>query len=162
MVEDLSVLRLRLPIPESYSAAIPDTSLIGFSVEATPGTIYNAKLSRKSGAINLVNRTETWEYIFQNKDNHLKSGMFANASLKLGREELSFMVPASAIVTNLERKFVIRLREGKCEWIDIKSGFNQIDKIEIFGALNEGDLLLSNASDEVKPGTKLLPKLKSN
>jgi len=162
VVEDVSVLRLRLPIPESYSAAIPDTSVVGFSVEATPGKTYTATLSRKSGSINLSNRTETWEYIYQNNADHLKSGMFANATLNLGREELSFLVPSSAIATNLERKFVIRLREGKAEWVDVKNGFNQNDKIEIFGTLNEGDLLVSGATDEIKPGTKLVGKLKVN
>ena len=85
--------------------------------------------------------------------------MFANATLNLGREERSFLVPSSAIATNLERRFVIRLREGKAEWIDVKNGFNQNDRIEIFGALQEGDLLLNNATDEIKPGTKLSPKI---
>jgi len=84
--------------------------------------------------------------------------MFANATLKMGRGELSFLVPASAIVTNLERRFVIRLADGKAEWIDVKNGFSQNDKIEIFGSLHEGDLLLSSATDEIKPGTKLVKK----
>lgn len=158
VVEDVSSLRLRLPIPETYSAAIPDTSVIEFSVEAAPGKIFTATLSRKSGSINLSNRTETWEYIYLNSDNQLKSGMFANTTLKMGRGELSFLVPASAIVTNLERRFVIRLKDGKAEWIDVKNGFSQNDKVEIFGSLHEGDLLLSAASDETKPGTKLVKK----
>ena len=162
VVEDVSSLRLRLPIPETYSAAIPDTSVIEFSVEAAPGKIFTATLSRKSGSINLSNRTETWEYIYLNNEDHLKSGMFANASLKMGRGELSFLVPAAAIVTNLERRFVIRLTDGKAEWIDVKNGFSQNDKIEIFGSLHEGDLLLSAASDEIKPGAKLVAKLNRN
>ena len=162
VVEDVSVLRLRLPIPESYTAAIPDTSVVVFSVEATPGKTYNAILSRKSGSINLSNRTETWEYIYQNRENRLKSGMFANASLRLGREELSFLVPASAIATNQERRFVIRLKDEKAEWVDVKSGFSQNDKVEIFGALNEGDTLLLGATDEIKPETKLVGKEKKN
>jgi len=162
VVEDVSSLRLRLPIPETYSAAIPDTSVIEFSVEAAPGKIFTATLSRKSGSINLSNRTETWEYIYLNSDDHLKSGMYANACLKMGRGELSFLVPASAIVTNLERRFVIRLTDGKAEWIDVKNGFSQNDKVEIFGSLQEGDLLLSGASDEIKPGSRLVAKLKRN
>ena len=160
IVEDASILRLRLPIPESYSASIPDTSVVEFTVEATPGKVYSATLSRKSGTINLSNRTETWEYTYRNTENVLKSGMFANASLKLGREELSFLVPSSAIVTNLEKRFVIRLTEGKAEWIDVKNGFSQNDKVEIFGVLQEGDQLLMSATDEIKPGTKLVGKVK--
>lgn len=160
VIEDVSILRLRLPVPESYTDAIPDTSVVEFSVEAMPGKRYIATLSRKSGSINLSNRTETWEYIYKNNENKLKSGMFANATLKMGREESSFLVPSSAIVTTLEKKFVVRLKEGKTEWVDVKSGFSQNDKVEIFGSLNEGDLLIVGATDEVKPGTELAAKLK--
>ena len=158
VIENVGVLRLRIPVPETYSAAISDTSVVNFIVDALPGKVYQATLSRKSGSISLSNRTETWEFIAQNPSKMLKSGMYANATLRLGREELSFLVPFSAIVTNLEKKFVVRLKDGQTEWVDVKTGFNQNDKVEIFGAVQEGDFLLSSASDEIKPGTKLKAK----
>lgn len=158
IIENVSVIRLRIAVPEVYTSAISDTSVVEFTVDAMPGKIYPATFSRKSGSINLSNRTETWEFIVQNRERNLKAGMFANATLQLGREELSFLVPSSAIATNLEKKFVIRLKNGVAEWIDVKSGFNQNDKIEIFGAIEEGDILLTSATDEIKPGTKLVAK----
>jgi len=36
---------------------------------------------------------------------------------------------------------VIRVRAGKAEWIDVRSGINIKDKVEIFGDLQEGDQL---------------------
>jgi RND family efflux transporter MFP subunit len=162
VIENVDILRLRIPVPESYSATVPDTTVIEFTVEAIPGKTWQATLSRKSGSINLSNRTETWEYRFYNGENYLKSGMFATATLKLGRGESSFLVPTSAIATNLEKRFVIRLKDGKTEWVDVKNGFSQNDKVEIFGSLNEGDLLLTGATDEIKPGAKFIAKLKKN
>jgi membrane fusion protein, multidrug efflux system len=158
IVENTRVLRLRIPVPEAYTAAIPDTSVISFTVDAEPGVVYKASLSRKSGSLNLANRTETWEFIYPNKTNELKSGMFANATLKLGRKGTSFVVPSGAIATNLERRFVIRLKDGKAEWVDVKNGITMNDKTEIFGNLNENDILLMRATDEIREGTDLLPK----
>ena len=158
VIENVDMLRLRIPVPETYSAAISDTSVVNFTVDALPGKICQATLSRKSGSISLSNRTETWEFTVQNPAKILKSGMYANATLRLGRGELSFQVPSSSIVTNLERKFVIRLKDGQAEWVDVRTGFNQNDKVEIFGAVQEDDLLLTSASDEIKPGTKLKAK----
>ena len=158
VVENNSTLRLRVPVPETYSAAIPDTSFINFTVDAQPTTIFKAILSRKSGALNLTNRTETWEYIYQNTGGQLKSGMFASALLKLGRKDPSFLVPASAVATNLEKRFIIRLKDGQAEWVDVRNGINLTDKIEIFGNLATGDTLLARASYEIKPGTHLRPK----
>ena len=161
IVENTETLRLRVPVPEAYTMAIPDTSVIRFTVDAQPDKIFSATLSRKSGSINLSNRTETWEYIYQNTNNQLKSCMFATASIKFGRKELSFLVPESAVVTNLEKRFVIRLKNNKAELVDVKNGISQDDKVEIFGMLSEGDILLVRATDEIKPETKLIGKMKT-
>lgn len=158
VVENISTLRLRVPVPESYTGATSETPAVNFTVDARPDTSYQARLSRKAGALNLSNRTETWEFLYQNNSNQLKSGMFANAILKLGRKAPTFSVPASAMATNLEKRFVIRLMDGKTEWVNVRAGINTGDKIEIFGNLTVGDTLLVRATDEIKAGTVVIPK----
>ena len=160
VIENTATLRLKVPVQEAYTTAIPDSSFISFTVDAQPDKKYFAKLSRKTGAINKDNRTETWEFIYNNSKQELKSGMYANATMKLGRSGTSFVVAPSAIATTLEKRFVIRLKDGKAEWIDVRNGMNTGDKIEIFGNLNEGDTLLMKATDEIKEGTKLIARLK--
>ena len=159
VVEDNTTLRLRVPVPEAYTSAIPDSSFINFTVDAQPGITYKAALSRKAGSLNLTNRTESWEFIYPNTGNQLKSGMYANASIRMGRKDPSFLVPSSAVVTNLEKRFVIRLRDGKTEWIDVRNGITMNDKVEIFGSLTTGDTLITRASDEIKEGVQLVPRI---
>jgi membrane fusion protein, multidrug efflux system len=160
ILENIAKLRLRISVPEAYSMSMPDTSVVRFSVDAQPGKLFSADLTRKSGSINLQNRTEIWEYIFLNKDNQLKSGMYATAAIRFRRRESSFIVPESAVVTNLEKKLVIRLKDNKTELVDVKSGISQGDKVEIFGNISDGDLLLLKATDEIKSGMRLIPKIK--
>ena len=158
ILEDNSSLRLRIPVPEAYTSAVPDSLSINFTVDAQPGITYKAALSRKAGTLNLTNRTETWEFIYPNKNNELKSGMFANAILKMGRSENSFLVPVTSVATNLEKRFVICLKNGKAEWLDVRTGITMSDKLEIFGSIQEGDTLFTRATDEIKPGTIFIPK----
>ena len=158
IIENTSQLRLRVPVEEAYTHTVIDSSVINFTVDAQPDKIFKANLSRKNGAINKDTRTETWEFIYKNDKQELSSGMYANAILKLGREQTSFVVAPSAIATTLEKKFVIRLKDNKAEWIDTRGGMNLGDKIEIFGNLSEGDTLLQKATDEIKQGTKLIAK----
>jgi len=47
IVENIETLRLRVPVPEAYTMAIPDTSVIRFTVDAQPGKTFTAALSRK-------------------------------------------------------------------------------------------------------------------
>ena len=149
---------MRVPVPESYTATGTETSEINFTVDARPDLTYQAKLSRKSGAVDQVNRTETWEFLYPNTNHQLTSRMFANAILKLGRKSPTFVVPSSAVATSLEKRFVIRLKDGMAQWVDVRNGISMGDKMEIFGNLNEGDTLLTRATDEIKEATKLVPK----
>jgi len=161
IIENNSTLRLRLAVPEAYTSANSNISSVHFTVDAYPGVLYDAKLSRKAGALNLVNRTETWEFIYPNKDKQLKSGMFANATLKFSRPTTTFIVPASAVMTNLERRFVIRLKNGRTEWVDVRNGIVADNKTEIFGSLSEEDTLLERGTDEIKQDKKFIPKFQS-
>jgi RND family efflux transporter MFP subunit len=158
VLENISKLRVDIAIPEAYTSALLDTSSISFAVDAQPSRKYSASYARKSNQIDLKTRSELWEFNFVNSDLELKSGMYGNATIILHRSQPSFVVPYSAMVTNLERNFVIRLRDGKAEWVSVRNGIGLKDKIEVFGDLHEGDILITKATDEIKEKTPLLPR----
>jgi membrane fusion protein (multidrug efflux system) len=158
VLENLSKLRLRVAVPETYTSAIPESSAIEFSVDAQPSKDYTATLARKSNQIDSKTRTELWEFEVINTNQELKSGMYANATFRVHRNDSSFVIPYSALVTNLERSFVIRVVDGKTEWINSRSGISMKDKIEVFGDLKEGDMLVLKANDELKEGKSVLLK----
>ncbi len=160
VLESLNKLRVRVAIPEIYTSAIPESSSINFTVDAQPSKMYSATLARKSNQIDAKTRTELWEFEVVNAKQELKSGMYGNASFNLQRSEPSFVVPYSAVVTNLEKSFVIRVLDGKTEWIDVRNGISMSDKVEIFGDLQEGDQLILKANDELKNRTSITVKAK--
>lgn len=160
VLENLSRLRLRVAIPEAYTSALPETSTIHFSVDAQPSKKYTGTLARKSNTIDEKTRTEMWEFEVPNGDEELKSGMYGSASFDLKRAGTSFVVPYSAVVTNLERNFVIRVRDGVTEWVEVKNGIAMNDKVEIFADLHEGDLLIAKANDEIRNGSGVVVKRK--
>ncbi len=152
-LQDNRSLRLRIAVPELYLASQTATKEVKFRVDAFPEKIYSATLSRKSGAIDPSTRTEQWEYRFDNRSNELIAGSFAYVKLSLQRTGNSFVVAPGTIVTNQERKFVIRIKEGKAEWVDVRQGMSTDKGTEIFGNLQNGDSLVVRATDERKPGT---------
>jgi membrane fusion protein, multidrug efflux system len=158
VLEDHSRLRLRIAVPEIYSSAQPTGRDIQFTVEAMPSRLFSARLERTSGQIDPVTRSEIWEYRVGNSDGELKSGMYATAQLGLQRTEDGFLVPFSSVVTNMERNFVIRVRDGKAEWVEVSNGFTTSDGLEIYGDLHEGDRLVAAATDEIVDGQTVYPK----
>jgi membrane fusion protein, multidrug efflux system len=162
VLENLNKLRVRVAIPETYTPAVPASTSILFTVDAEPSKKYAATLARKSNQIDTKTRTELWEFEVINANQELKSGMYGNANFILHRSEPSFAVPYTALVTNLERNFVILVRDGMTEWIDVRNGISMKDKVEIFGDLNAGDHLVSRANDEIKAGQKVIATIKPN
>lgn len=160
VLENLSKLRLQVAIPEVYTAAQLESTSIDFKVDAQPSKVFKATLARKSNQIDEKTRTELWEFEVANASKELKSGMYGNVSFSLKRSDSTFVVPYSAVVTTLEKRFVIRVRDGKTEWVDVRNGINTNSTIEIFGELVEGDLLLYKANDEIKTGQQTIPFLK--
>jgi membrane fusion protein (multidrug efflux system) len=156
VVENLSKLRLRVSVPEAYTTAIPVSETIRLSVAAQPSKSYEARLARKSNHIDQSTRTELWEFEVPNRGMELKSGMYGTVSFNLRRSEPGFVVPHSAVVTNLERSFVIRVRDNRTEWLDVASGINMKDGVEVFGDLEEGDEIVLRANDELKSGQQVI------
>lgn len=158
-IEDNASLRLRIAIPEALTGTKVKDEKVQFSIKAIPGKKYEGKLSRKSGSLDVTTRSEVWEFMISNADHSLKAGMFADCKLNIQREAKSFFVPFSAVVTTLEKKFVIKVQANTTAWVDVGQGINLADKAEIFGNLNEGDTLVLKGNEELKADTKLVVKI---
>jgi membrane fusion protein (multidrug efflux system) len=157
-IEDNSSLRVDVAVPEAYNAAKLKNGEASFTVSANPGQVFKAKLARKSDAIDPQTRSETWEFTFPNAKGLLKPGMFAQIVLPVSRPEDGFMVPFKVVVTTQERKFVIKLENGKTKWVDVKTGFTGKEKTEIAGDLKPGDQVVAQANEELKEGTTVQVK----
>ncbi|WP_152269583.1 efflux RND transporter periplasmic adaptor subunit [Agriterribacter humi] len=158
-VQHTRTLRLRVAVPELYVSTGTAGKEVQFSVQSNPNKSFAAQFVRKSGAIDPKNRTEIWEYLFVNKNNQLKAGSFAYVKLNLQRDAPSFVVAPGTIATNQERKFVIAVRNGKTEWVDVRQGMSTEKGIEIFGDLKNGDTLVVRATDERKAGAEAVWKI---
>ena len=157
-LEDNSVLRLKVAVPEAYTSALLKGNYADLTSRAYPDKTYKAKLVRKAGSIDNATRSEVWEFEVPNPTKELKAGSYADVKLHLLRSKPSLIIPSTAIVTTLERKFVIRVLNRHTEWIDVRSGFNMGDKQEVFGELQSGDTLVAKGNEELKAGKAVIPK----
>jgi len=59
------------------------------------------------------------------------------------------------VVTTTERTFVIREKNGKAEWVNVRKGAVDGDLQEVIGELQAGDKVVKRAYDELREGTPL-------
>ena len=154
-VEDLNRLRLVVPVPEAYTAGIREGQQAAFSVPAFPGRIFHAPIARIAHDVTQNTRTMAVELEVRNPDAQITPGSFATVDWPIQRSSPTLFVPSSAVTTDLQRTFVIRVRQGKAEWVDVKTGVTVSGKTEVFGELQPGDIVVANATDAIRPGTSL-------
>jgi multidrug efflux pump subunit AcrA (membrane-fusion protein) len=87
----------------------------------------------------------------------LAPGMFAEVQWPVSRAQASLFVPTTAVVRTSERQFVVRVRNGVAEWVDVRRGELAGNVIEVFGDLREGDVVVRRGNDEIRPGTRITP-----
>jgi RND family efflux transporter MFP subunit len=161
-LEDNTVLRLKVPVPEIYTGAVLLDNSCELTTRSFPDKKFKAKLVRQAGSIDEATRSEVWEFEIPNKDRLLKAGSYADVKLHFIRTAQSLVVPVSAVVTTQEKKFVIRVSNNTTQWVDVRTGFNMGDKVEIFGEVKPEDSLVLKPTEELKSGTTVIPKLSTN
>ena len=151
-------LRLVVPVPEAYTADVPSGATIAFTVSAYPGQTFSGTIARIAQAVDIKTRTMAVELDVMNKDGRLAPGTFCQVKWPVHRRTPSLFVPAVSVGSTTDRTFVIRVRNGKTEWVDVKTGLASGPLVEVFGDLQAGDEVAVRGTDEVKPGTEVKAK----
>lgn len=159
-IENLARLRVVVPVPEAYVAEVQERQEVTFSVPAYPGNTFRAPIARISHDINQNTRTMQVELDYRNADDQITPGSFANVDWPIQRAYPTLFVPSSAVTTDLQRTFVIRVRQRKAEWVDVKTGVTVNGKAEVFGDLKADDVVVRNATDSIRAGTSVEARTK--
>ena len=151
-------LRLVVPVPEAYTADVPSEATISFTVSAYPGQTFSGTVARIAQAVDIKTRTMAVELDVMNQDGRLAPGTFCQVKWPVHRRTPSLFVPAGSVGSTTDRTFVIRVRNGKTEWVDVKTGLASGPLVEVFGDLQPGDEVATRGTDEVKPGIEVKTK----
>jgi membrane fusion protein (multidrug efflux system) len=156
-IEQISRLRLTVPVPETYVGTIVRGTMVDFRVSAFPSQKFQGVIARPAHTLDMKMRSMLVELDVDNPKQLLSPGMFAEVQWPVSRGETSLFVPTTAVVRTSERQFVVRVRGGVAEWVDVKRGELNGAVIEVFGDLRAGDIIVRRANDEIRPGTKITP-----
>lgn len=151
-------LRLVIPVPEAYTAGVTTGTALTFSVAAYPAQAFSGTMSRISRAVDVSTRTMAVELDVNNADGRLAPGTFCQVRWPVRRTAPSLLVPGGSVASTTGRTFVIRVRGGRTEWVDVKTGLASGLLLEVFGDLNPGDEIAARGTDEVRAGTQVLVK----
>ena len=154
-VEKTARLRLVVPVPEKYATGINVGSKVEFSVPAFPSQTFAGTIARVAHSVDVKTRTMPVELDVNNSDGRLSSGMFPEVLWPVRRTEPTLFVPTSAVARTTEATFVVRIRNGNSEWVNVSTGEVDGKLTEVFGDVHEGDEVAVRGTDELRPGTRV-------
>jgi membrane fusion protein, multidrug efflux system len=155
VIQQVSHLRLVVPVPEEDVGAMTHGASVPFHVPAFPNRVYTGTIARSAHALDAKTRTMPVELDVLNRDGSLAPGMYPSVKWPVRSARQALYVPKTSVVTTTERTFVIRARDGKAEWVDVKKGPVDGDVIEVAGELHAGDKVVKRGTDEIRPGANL-------
>jgi RND family efflux transporter MFP subunit len=148
-------LRLVIPVSEAYTAGVATGKDVAFSVAAYPGQTFSGRVARIAHTVDVSTRTMAVELDVVNSDGRLAPGTFCQVRWPVHRTTPSLMVPVGSVATTTGRSFVIRVRNGRTEWVDVRTGLASGALVEVFGDLRAGDEIASRGTDETRAGTEV-------
>jgi membrane fusion protein, multidrug efflux system len=154
-LKEVDRLRLQVDIPENFAATLRNNDTVSFVLSSFPGVKRSGRISRKSMNISSEYRSERVELDVYNPDGSLAPGMYADLLFNSKGALGALAVPKTAIVTSSERKYVLLIRDGRVHKVDVNTGNETNDKIEVYGDLEPGQQVVANATDEIKDDSPL-------
>ena len=154
-LETVNRLRLVVPVPEADVGGIVRGANVTFSVPAYPGETFSGTISRIAHSIDAKTRSMPVELDVSNANGRLAAGMYPTVKWPVRGNRAVLLVPPTSIVTTNERVFVVRVKDGAVQWVDVKRGPPQGDLVEIVGPVKQGDTVLRRGSDEIREGTRV-------
>jgi RND family efflux transporter MFP subunit len=150
-------LRLVVPVPENDVEGAKPGGMMTFTLPTAPGRTFEATIARMAQAVDNRTRTMMVEADLANAGGALVPGTFATIEWPVRRSYPTLRVPTTAVASDQQQQFVIRVSRGRASWVDVTTGMTVGATVEVFGRLTSADMVVTRATDAILPGTEVRP-----
>ena len=151
------VMRLRLPVPESYIRYVHLGDVVRVRVDAL-GRSFSGTIVRFTRELNFETRTMETEVDVPNENLTIDSGMYANALLRLDHAENVATVPVSAVLVNDDQRRVYALDgENRVHICTVQVGITGNQLAKGTSGLHPGDRVILAAQAKYADGEVVTP-----
>ena len=152
-LDDIETLKIDIKIPENYLGVLKKGLKIKASSSAFEET-FTGQLETISSRVDPTTRSILVQAKINNESEKLIPGMLLNISM-IFNETNSLSIPEQALVIQGNDKFVYLIENNKIKKNSVTIGKRNFGKIEILSGLNEGNTILAEGTNKVRPGSNI-------
>lgn len=153
-LRQINKLKLDFSVPEKYGREVKSGQKIDFQIEGTDKLFHAIVLATEEG-VSEETRTLNIRAVVDESSSLLIPGAFAQISLKLSDRNKALMAPTQAVIPQARDKRVIVSRNGKAQFVAVKTGIRRESDIEILSGLVEGDTIVVTGMLFLRPDAPL-------
>lgn len=148
----INKLRVYIPVPEVYAAAVRTGEKADLTLDAFPGQNFTGTLVRNSDAIDPASRTLNVEVDVDNPHGQLMPGAYAFVHLKVPATAGAVTVPTNTLLFRSEGLRVGVVRNGKVELVPITIGHDYGNSVEVTSGVTAQEAIVIDPSDSLENG----------
>lgn len=144
MIGDIENLQISALIPERYVAELKPGLKAEITLEAYPGYIFNASVSRVSPVVDAATRTKEIILNFDKKDSRINVGMFAKVKLYTSKYSNEIVIPKDSVVSNNDNSYIFVINDNSTvSKRSVKTGKTVDNFIQITDNLVKGERVVT-------------------
>jgi membrane fusion protein (multidrug efflux system) len=151
-LDDTHVIKVDFDLPEIYLSRLePGLKVLAHSA-AFPDQEFSGSVSSVDTRVDPVSRTVRVRSIMQNRDGHLRPGMFLTVNLLNDTVE-ALVVPERALIPERSMQYVYVVGDNQLvEKRAVKIGRRRPGEVEILDGLSAGDLVIVDGTQKAREG----------
>lgn len=155
-IGDISNLQITAYIPERYVSFLRTGLKAQVAVEAYPGVLFDATVTRVSPVVDSISRTKQIILHFDARDSRINAGMFAKLILFTKDYSGAVTMPAQSLVTYNDKFFAYVVKgDSTVERREVTLGENVGGTVQIISGLKEGERVVIQGQTSLSDGAKI-------
>ena len=157
IVADLRVMKLEAGVAELEAGRLRVGMPARVTAQARPGETFEGRLAAIAPEIDARNRHFRIEVRIPNRGTTLLSGMYGDATIPLERADQVVAVPIEAVITRDGQRLALRIDGNTISAVPVTEGVSDGRRVQIASGLHSGDVIVSDARQNVAVGSKVNP-----
>lgn len=155
-IADNSRLRILVSVPEGYAPAIHTGGHAQLAFQEYPDGNFTGEITRNANSIDQNTRTMLVEVQVDNHDRKLIPGMYVVTTFPPTPGATSpILISGDAVMVRNDTSQVAIVKNGKIHLVPVTLGRDFGTVIEVLNGLQEGDVVVTNVTDDVVEGAQV-------
>ena len=155
-IGDIRNLQVSASIPERYVALLKPGLSAHITLEAYPGVIFTATVSRVSPVVDAASRTKEIILTFDKQDSRINAGMFAKVVLYTVDYSGQVTMPTDSLVTKDDKYYAFVLGEdGRVSRREVTVGKTVDSVTQLLSGVSEGERVVVEGQTSLSDGAQV-------